>query len=276
MKNVVTLIVVIAIAIAVGVAVSVQMSNAGTNANSGSSMVGQQLAHIIEMLGKIDQRLNDMEKQNSKMQDIVEQVRNAAQRYAQAPNLGAAAQAPQPPAEDMNKVYDIPVENSPIRGNKNAKITIVKFSDIQCPFCQRFYTPIAEVLKAYPNDVRFMIKNFPLTFHPNALPAAKASLAANEQGKYWEMMDLLLTHGADLSENGYKEMAKKISLNVDKFTKDLKDNDAKYQAIIQKEIDLGSQVQVMGTPTFFLNGKKTIARDLNGFKAEIDKILQQK
>ena len=184
-----------------------------------------------------------------------------------------APAAPERPSEDFNKVYPIEVEKSPILGKKDAPITIVQFTDLQCPFCARFYPPILEVLKAYPDKVRFMIKHYPLPFHPNAKPAAKAALAANEQGKYFEMVELLLKNGADASEAKLKDYAKELNLNYNKLAADLKAKDGEYEQIIANDLSLGEKSAVMGTPTFFINGKKTMARDFNGYKAEIEKIL---
>ncbi len=182
----------------------------------------------------------------------------------------------QPPSEDLNKVYTIPVGNSVVVGKKDAPVTIVQFTDLQCPFCNRFYPPVKEVLKAYPDKVNFIIKNFPLNFHPNARPAAKVALAAHEQGKYIEMVELLLANGANVSADKMKEYAKQLGLNEQKLTDDLKNNDARYEAQIKADMDLGAQVDVRGTPTFYINGKKTAARDFNGFKAQIDVLLAGK
>ena len=161
-------------------------------------------------------------------------------------------------------------------GKKNAPVTIVQFTDLQCPFCARFYPPVKEVLKAYPDKVRFIVKNFPLNFHPNALPAAKLALAAHEQGKYFQMLELLLQNGADVSEEKVKTYAKELKLNYDQLTGDLKAKDADYQKRIDADVALAGQSDVMGTPTFFINGKKTMARDFNSYKQEIDKILAGK
>jgi protein-disulfide isomerase len=189
----------------------------------------------------------------------------------QAVNGGDARQGP--PPEDLSTVYDIPVDGSALRGNPNAPVTIVAFDDYQCPFCSRFHPPILEVLKAYPDKVNFMIKNFPLSFHPQAKPAAKAVLAAGEQGKYFEMADILLANNSDLSEERFKQEAEKLGLNVKAFLADYKNKDGQWENSIQKDIDLASQVNVRGTPTFYINGKKTNARDFNSFKREIDQIL---
>ena len=199
------------------------------------------------------------------------QIKNAQNAPAQPQNAQNNFQGP--PQEDYSKVYNIPAGDTPIIGKKDAPVTIQEFVDFQCPFCARFHPPVLEVLKVYPNQVRYVIKNFPLPFHPMSKPAAKAALAANEQGKYAEMADAILADNSSLSEDKFKELAKKIGLNVDKFTKDLKDKDAQYEAILNKDIDLARQVDVMGTPTFFINGRKTMARDFQAYKKEIDDIL---
>jgi protein-disulfide isomerase len=147
---------------------------------------------------------------------------------------------------------------------------------LQCPFCARFYPPLKEVLAAYPDKVRVVLKNFPLSFHPNARPAAKVALAANEQGKYYEMADLLMQNGADVSEDKVKDYAKQLNLNYNKLMSDLKNNEAAYEKRIADDSALGQQVDVQGTPTFFINGKKTNARDFNSYKTEIDQILAGK
>ncbi len=194
--------------------------------------------------------------------------------YSPPPPPGGAGQ--QPPSEDLNKVYTIPVGNSVVVGKKDAPVTIVQFTDLQCPFCARFYPPVKEVLKAYPDKVNFIIKNFPLSFHPNARPAAKVALAAHEQGKYIEMVELLLANGANVSADKMKEYVKELGLNEQKLTDDLKNKDAQYEAQIKADMDLGAQVDVRGTPTFYMNGKKTMSRDFNGFKAQIDALLAGK
>ncbi len=118
-----------------------------------------------------------------------------------------------------------------------------------------------------------MVKNFPLPFHPQAKPAAKAAFAAGEQGKYAEMADRLLANGQRLGEEIFKKLAKDLGLNADKFWKDYQGKDAQWEKYIQEDITLGEQVGVRGTPTFYLNGRKTNARDLSEWKREIDQIL---
>jgi len=186
------------------------------------------------------------------------------------------AKRPQPPQEDPDKVYTIDLTGASIKGDPDAKVTIVEFSDIQCPYSQRFHPLFQEALESYPKGVRYVFKNFPLGFHKEAKPAAKALLAAKEQGKYWEMLNLLMQSGKQLGEEKYKELAKQLNLDMDLFSKDLNNKNDEFEAIIQKDMELGSSVNVRGTPTFFINGKKTRARSVDEIKKEIDSLLNAK
>ena len=183
---------------------------------------------------------------------------------------------PMPPAEDLNKVYTFEVGPTPVLGKADAPVAITMFADFQCPFCARFYGSIKEVLSAYPGKIKFMIKNFPLPFHPNAVPSAKAALAAGLQGKYFEMVDLLMKNKAQASEDKLKEYAKTLGLDEKKFLEDLKSKDAEFAKQIKADMSLGERCDVRGTPTFFLNGKKTNAHGLSLWKLEIDTILNRK
>ena len=221
--------------------------------------------------GAVLMTLQDLQKRVTALETKLEMMLSAG------PLAGGNRPAqPGPGQEDFTKVHDITVTHSPVRGNKDAPVTIVEFVDFQCPFCARFHPPIKEVLSAYPNDVRYIIKNFPLSFHPQARPAAKAAFAAGEQGKYWEMADLILENNTDLSDGKYKELAKQLGLDVNKFTKDLKDKDAQWEEWLDADVALAAQIDVRGTPTFFVNGRKSVARNFAQYKAEIDKILSEK
>ncbi len=179
------------------------------------------------------------------------------------------------PSEDLTKVYDVPAGDSYMLGKAAARVTIVEFSDFQCPFCAKFHPAVRELQKAFPDDVRVVLKNYPLPFHPNARPAAKAALAAGVQGKYFEMADLLMANAADLSDARYVEFAGKIGLNVEQFRKDLKDRDAEFEKKIAVDMLLADNVDVHGTPTYFLNGKKTRARDIRQWTAEVQDLLKK-
>ena len=121
-----------------------------------------------------------------------------------------------------------------------------------------------------------ILKNFPLSFHQEAKSAAKAAFAAGEQGKYWEMVDVLLENGRSLGETKYEEFAKDLGLDVAKFKDDYAKKDKKWEKYIQADMDLAQKINVRGTPTFYINGRKTNARDFNSLKKEIDQILNEK
>ncbi|MDP8267060.1 MAG: thioredoxin domain-containing protein [Candidatus Aceula meridiana] len=205
-----------------------------------------------------------------------DKILRALRNIKSAPAPRQEAKRPQPPQEDLNKVYTIDLSGASVKGDPDAKVTIVEFSDIQCPFSGRFHPIFQEAIKAYPKGVKYVFKNFPLSFHKQAKPAAKALLAAKEQGKYWEMFGLLMQNGKQLSEERFKELAKQLNLNMDLFSRDLANKDAEFESIIQKDMELGSSVSVRGTPTFFINGKKTRARTVEEIKKEIDTILNAK
>jgi protein-disulfide isomerase len=134
---------------------------------------------------------------------------------------------------------------------------------------------VDQVLKAYPNDVNFVYKEFPLppTMHPNAMPAAKAAVAAGKQGKFWEMHDVMFQNNRELGFDKLKEYAGKIGLNVAQWEKDYNSPDVDQQ--VQKEMGEGRQADVSGTPTFFVNGKRVMNRSFEGFKDMVEASLKE-
>ncbi len=185
----------------------------------------------------------------------------------------AKAAPPQRPAIDFNKVHNLPIGSSPIQGKKEAPVTIVEFSDYQCPYCARVQPTLKQVLAAYPDDVKLVFKDFPLSFHKQAKNAAKAARAAGEQGKYWEMHDLLFKDFNKLTDDSYKQYAAQLKLDEAKFLADF--NSSKYDALIEQDINLGRSAGVSGTPTLFVNGKRMQRRSFEDFKAEIDGYLKK-
>jgi protein-disulfide isomerase len=179
----------------------------------------------------------------------------------------AAGEAPSGPAKKVD------VGNAPVRGPKNAPITVVLFSDFQCPFCGRVEPSIAELEKAYPGKVRVAWKNFPLSFHSNAKPAAEAALAANEQGKFWEMHDILFKNQQALSAADLEKYAKEIGLNLDRFKAAMDSH--KFAAQIDADTKQGSELGVSGTPAAFVNGQLVSgAQPVDAFKKIVDAELK--
>lgn len=155
-----------------------------------------------------------------------------------------------------NKVWDIPDEDSPVFGNtKNPKLTIVEFTEFQCPYCSRIAPVMQELNKKYPNEIKFVYKHFPLSFHANAQAAAASSIAAHKQGKFWEYRYALAPHSKELSDSVYVAVAKQIGLNVEQFKKDMVLDSAMIERI-NKDFQLGVKVGVQGTPNFYINGKR--------------------
>ena len=178
----------------------------------------------------------------------------------------------QRPQVDYNKVYDIKPGKSPFRGPQNARVVITEFSDFQCPYCARFQPIIKEIIDAYPNDVKHVFKNYPLSFHKDAKNAARAALAAGEQDKYWEMNKILFENFRNLKEDKLKEYAQKIGLDMGKFNKSYENY---FEEKLKADKGEAAKAEVRGTPTIFLNGKRVKDRSVEGLKKQIDELLKK-
>ena len=181
--------------------------------------------------------------------------------------------------DDVEEQFKNPVKidpgSSPAKGPENAKITIIEFSDFECPFCKRGKSTIDEVLKNYPNDVRLVFKNLPLPMHEQAKPAAQASLAAFKQGKFWEFHDALFANQESLGKDFYEKTAKDLNLDIEKFKKDSASEE--INKTIEADSALGAKNQIQGTPGFFINGIAVKgAYPFEYFKNIIDRILKDK
>jgi protein-disulfide isomerase len=148
----------------------------------------------------------------------------------------------------------IAVDGAPVRGPADARITLVEFSDFECPFCSAAVKQVDIVMAAYPKDVKLIYKQFPLSMHPHAQMAAEASLAAGEQGKFWEMYDVLFKNYRHLSSDNIMIWAKDLGLDMDKFKADLVSG--KFKAVVAKDLADGEAAGVYGTPSFYINGKQ--------------------
>ena len=198
-----------------------------------------------------------------------------AQVQAVLKEQGIRGRPPQKSIEDLIKnPIKVDLNNAPVLGPEDAEITIVEFSDFQCPFCKRVVPTIHQLVKEYDGKVRVAFRQHPLSFHKDAMSAAKASLAAHEQGKFWEMHDALFENQRDLSDANIKKIAKDLGLNMAQFEKDWKSD--KFDAQIQEDIKFARSNGATGTPAFFVNGVYVKgARPIAYFKEVIDKIQQQ-
>ena len=170
---------------------------------------------------------------------------------------------------ELATLHDLPVLNSPVRGPADAPVTLTVFSDFQCPYCSRLLPFVDEVLAKNPGKVRVVFKQFPLRMHNMAQPAALASLAAREQGKFWPMHDKLFANSSQLSEEKIVALAKEAGLDLARFDKDR--TAQKLRDEVVRDQGLGQQAGVQGTPTVFINGKQLKDRSQPGVQLIIDR-----
>lgn len=168
---------------------------------------------------------------------------------APAPSEAAAAAQPQ----DVQR-YDIPENDDPVWGPEDAEITIVEFSDYECPYCRRWHVEVwPQIQEEYQGQVRLVYRDFPLTsIHANATPAAAAANCAGEQGFYWEFSERLFSMELGLSESAYEQYASELDLDMGAFTACLESGDQNEE--IQADFEFAANLGVRSTPTFFVNG----------------------
>ncbi len=184
-----------------------------------------------------------------------------------APSGNPQARAAAAPGQDS--IFKVPLEQSAILGKGDALVTVVEFSDYQCPFCSRAHVTVQQLEKDYGDKIRVVMKQNPLPFHDRAKPSAQAALAAGEQGKFWEMHDKMFANQQNLQEANLEQYARDIGLNVDKWKADM--GSAKVAAQIEQEQKLAASLGATGTPAFFINGRKLSgAQPVDAFKKIID------
>src|SRR5215471_17476794 len=165
--------------------------------------------------------------------------------------------------------YRVPLSSAPIEGPESAQVTIVEFSDFQCPFCGRVVDTVKQIEKAYGKKVRIQFRNNPLPFHDKAQLAAEAAVAAGAQGKFWEMHDKMFANQQKLDRPDLEGYAKEIGLDMTKFKAALDQGTGKAQ--IQADKALAAQIGASGTPSFFINGRPVRgAVPFDTFKKTID------
>ena len=197
--------------------------------------------------------------------------------YAELTKNGAtkATAARRAPPKDDKKIYKVDVNpNDAVKGNKNAKITIVVFSEFQCPFCSRVLPTLDQVHKEYGDKVRVVFKHNPLSFHKDAPLASEAALAAHAQGKFWPYHNILFKNQRALKRENLEAYAQELGLNMAKFKADLDSN--KFASQIKADQALATKVGARGTPTSFVNGRKLRgAQPFPSFKRLIDEMLKK-
>jgi protein-disulfide isomerase len=228
-------------------------------------------AEVLAFYEQVKDRLQDVafEDVADQIRARLEQQRSAASRAAMLESLREATLvkvALEPPRIDVTP-------DGPGRGPADAPVTIVEFSDYQCPFCQRAEPTLQQVAARYPDQVRIVYRHFPLdSIHPLARPAAEAAACADEQGKFWEFHALVWEATPDLGPEKLTEMAAALDLDADAFGVCV--TERRFRDLVEKDLNDGQAAGVNGTPAFFVNGiPLSGARSLEDFVQLIDSEL---
>jgi len=159
----------------------------------------------------------------------------------------------------------IDVSDAPMKGNPNAKVTLIEFADYECPHCKRFQPVLHQILDEFPNEVKLYFKHYPLPQHTNARLAAEGAAAAQRQGKFWQYQDKLWEHQDDLSPAEVEKVAKETGLDVTKFRQDVAS--APVKAKVDKDHADGTAAGIQATPTLYINGREyTDSRDADSLR----------
>jgi len=180
-------------------------------------------------------------------------------------------------AKPLRPWFDVELGDAPVIGSKDAKVTIIEFSDFQCPHCQKGSHLIKQIREKYNGKVKIAFRNFPMPFHSQAKGAAEASLCAKEQGNdyFWKMHDVMFDNQSKLDPDSLNQLAKKIGLNTSTFKTCL--DSKKFQQYIQNDMDYAESIGVKATPTFFVNGRMINgAQPLEVFSEVIESELSMK
>jgi protein-disulfide isomerase len=231
-----------------------------------------------------DAEMKQFYDEQSKRQPLppFEQIKEQIAQYMERPATQAAQTAY---TDRLKKELNVEVNlkpprvevaaEGPSKGPASAPITIVEFSDFECPYCSKAEDTVKQVMKTYDGKVRLVYRDFPLPFHPHAEKAAEAAQCAADQGKYWEMHEKLFANQQKLDPASLKAHAKDLGLDQGKFDKCLDSGDK--AKVVETNKAAGSKVGVTGTPAFFINGYQlTGAQPFEEFKSLIDQELARK
>jgi protein-disulfide isomerase len=174
---------------------------------------------------------------------------------------------------NIDFIKQIDITDAPFMGMADAPVTIVLFSDFQCPYCSKMGSFFDEVFARYPDKIKLVYKNFPLRFHQYAAKAALAALAADKQGRFWEFHDLLFKHSKELSDKKVEEITKELGLDYERLKKDM--NSPAIRQRLQQDMNDGAQAGVTGTPTVFVNGRELKKRSLENISKLIDEAIKK-
>jgi protein-disulfide isomerase len=230
---------------------------------AGACQPGASSGDVEAIRQKQDEILAELKELKEVSRRVLTVAATAGQRAARAPD------------EDYNRIYALAIGSSPVKGNAKAPVTIVEFSDFQCPYCAQAQGDLEALLKKYPDKVKLVFKHFPLSFHAQARPAALASLAAHEQGKFWELHDVLFKNQKTLDASKLEEYARQAGLDVARFKADMERNRDAYEKRIQADMLAGQQADVRGTPSLYIGGRKVRQRSVEAMGALVEQALKE-
>jgi protein-disulfide isomerase len=208
---------------------------------------------IAEARPRIIEFINSMEEQDYR--------KNLLQKYSVSVNT-----------EKPDRI-EVEEKGNPFLGPKNSKVTIIEFSDFECPYCQRSQSVGKSLREKYKDKIRWVFRDFPLSFHQNAMFAHIAANCANKQGKYWELFDVLFQNTGSLEKANVLKFASDLHLDMKSFEECT--NDSSILSEIQSDITEGQELGVNGTPAFFINGIMIEgAQPLSAFEKIIDQELK--
>jgi protein-disulfide isomerase len=223
-----------------------------------------------DILGTLENMSKDEAKQRIRL-DLEGRMKLERYKAAVADLVGKAKiemllSEPVPPSSRINA-------EGPSRGPRDAPVTVVEFSDFQCPYCKQAASSLKPLIESYGSKVKWVFKQMPLPIHADAFRAAQASLCASEQGKFWEYHDVLFASG-ELSEEELKKHASNLGLRLDEFNTCLSSEASAN--IVRRDMQEAMKADVQGTPTYFVNGRILRGfKSTDDFKKTIDQALQQ-
>lgn len=217
--------------------------------------------------------MKELQVLRSDMKKVLAALGNGAPGCACA---GAAAPSEAQPRPVDTNVYDVNTGSSPLLGKADAPVTIIEWSDFQCPFCAREYPTLKEILAAYPDKVRIVFKHRPLGFHRQAKPAHAAAQLAMEQGGselFWKMHDKIIGNPKALEIKDLRGYAEALNLDLARFDAVMADP-KKMDELLKLDLDEAAKCKVNATPTVMINGLKLFDRSIESYKARIDGLLK--
>jgi protein-disulfide isomerase len=171
---------------------------------------------------------------------------------------------------------DVATQGAPVRGPADAPVTLVEFSDFQCPFCKQSQATLKQILARYPGKVKLVYRDFPLDqLHPDARAAAEAARCAGDQGKFWEYHDIVYAHAPQEGPDALRGYAQQAGLDVAAFDRCV--SSGTHRAGVQQDVEAGTKLGITGTPAFFVNGRPVLgAQPLEAFARVIDEELTKR